>query len=279
MQPSPKANVDRDVVAGFGEEWSRYDQSQLPVDERAELFDEYFAVFPWERLPASAVGFDAGCGSGRWALMVAPRVGHLHCVEPSAAMDVAQRALAGQTNCSFHRVTIDEMPFGDESMDFGYSLGVLHHIPDTAAAMATCVRKLKRGSPFLVYLYYAFDNRPLWFRLLWRASDIGRRVICRLPYRAKVVVTETLALLVYLPLARIAGLAERMGLSVASFPLGFYRDKSFYSMRTDAFDRFATSLEQRFSQPQIQRMMESAGLRDVRFSAHAPFWCAVGVRS
>jgi 2-polyprenyl-3-methyl-5-hydroxy-6-metoxy-1,4-benzoquinol methylase len=32
-------------------------------------------------------------------------------------------------------------------------LGVLHHIPDTAAAMRDCVRKLKLGAPFLFYLY------------------------------------------------------------------------------------------------------------------------------
>ena len=49
-------------------------------------------------------------------------------------------------------------------MDFGYSLGVLHHLEDTQAGMAACVRKLKPGAPFLVYIYYALENRPIWFR-------------------------------------------------------------------------------------------------------------------
>jgi 2-polyprenyl-3-methyl-5-hydroxy-6-metoxy-1,4-benzoquinol methylase len=44
-------------------------------------------------------------------------------------------------------------------MDFGYSLGVLHHIPDAQKALSDCVKKLKLGAPFLVYLYYSFDNR------------------------------------------------------------------------------------------------------------------------
>ncbi|MCY7329778.1 MAG: class I SAM-dependent methyltransferase, partial [Saprospiraceae bacterium] len=64
----------------------------------------------------------------------------------------------------------------DGAMDFGYSLGVLHHIPDTRAALAACVRKLKPGAPFLLYLYYAFDNRPWWFKALWRLSDVVRRL-------------------------------------------------------------------------------------------------------
>ena len=50
-------------------------------------------------------------------------------------------------------------------MDFGYSLGVLHHIPDTCAGIKACARLLKRGGPFLVYLYYAFDNRAIAFLL------------------------------------------------------------------------------------------------------------------
>ena len=122
-------------------------------------------------LPEHAVGFDAGCGSGRWAALVAPRVGHLYCVDASSdALTVAQRKLANQANVSFYEASLDAIPLADGSMDFGYSLGVLHHLPDPFAGLAACVRKLKPGTPILVYIYYAFDNRPAWFRLLWRAS-------------------------------------------------------------------------------------------------------------
>jgi hypothetical protein len=73
-------NVDRATVRDFGREWRRFDQSGVAAEETARLFGEYFAAFPWESLPRDAVGFDAGCGSGRWAALVAPRVGHLHAV-------------------------------------------------------------------------------------------------------------------------------------------------------------------------------------------------------
>jgi exonuclease III len=71
---------------------------------------------------------------------------------------------------------------------------------------------------------------------------------------------------------------EKLGVNVSNFPLTAYRHRSFYVMRTDALDRFGTRLEQRFTQVQIREMMEAAGLRDIRFSDHAPFWCAVGIR-
>src|SRR5687767_8172060 len=182
-------NIDRKVVQGFGEEWSRFDQSALPDDERASIFGSYFAVFPWEQIPNHAVGFDAGCGTGRWAALVAPRVGHLHCIDPSSALAVARRMLRDQPNCSFHNTSINKMPLADQSMDFGYSLGVLHHIPDTENALRACTRKLKPGAPFLLYLYYAFDNQPAWFRAVWHLSDVFRRVVCRMPSTAKHAIT------------------------------------------------------------------------------------------
>lgn len=273
-----RRNVDLAVVADFGNEWRSFDQSALSAAERTQHFDAYFSVFPWDALPQNAVGFDAGCGSGRWAILVAPRVGELHCLDPSEAIEVARANLRGVPNCVFHRATVQDMPFADESMDFGYSIGVLHHIPDTGRGLKDCARKLKRGAPFLVYLYYAFDNQPAWFRAVWKLSDVARRVISRLPYPLKYLVSQFIALTVYFPLARAARLAAAAGADVHSWPLSTYRDRSFYSMRTDALDRFGTKLEQRFTQAQVRTLMEAAGFEQIRFSSNAPFWCAVGLK-
>ena len=273
------SNIDPKTVAGFGDEWERFDQSALPEAESKDLFDAYFGVFPWASLPRDAHGFDLGCGTGRWARHVAQRVGHLHCIDPSSAIDVARRNLRDLDNVSFEKADVGTTSLADGSMDFGYSLGVLHHIPDTGLAMEQCVRKLKPGAPFLVYLYYRFDNRPLWFRALWRLSDIARRGISRLPHGARYLVSQCLAGTVYWPLARFARAADKLGLATEGWPLAFYRDRTFYTMRTDALDRFGTRLESRFTRTEIRNMMERSGLRDIRFSDRPPYWCAVGLRA
>lgn len=270
-------NIDTETVAGFGEEWAKFDQTAMDYDEWAHHFDGYFSLFPFDRLAPDAQGFDLGCGSGRWAAGVAPRVGHLHCIDPAErALDVARRRLADAPNVTFHLAGVDELPFADESQDFGYSLGVLHHIPDTAGAMKSAVRKLKPGAPFLVYLYYAFDQRPLWFRALWRATDGVRRVVSRLPFGPRSAVTGAIAATVYWPAAKTARVAERLGLDVDHLPLSSYRNYSFYTMRTDALDRFGTRLEQRFTKSQIAAMMEKAGLENIRFRDGVPYWVAIG---
>jgi ubiquinone/menaquinone biosynthesis C-methylase UbiE len=273
-------NADSRTVEGFGDEWSRFDQRAMSAEETQRLFDAYFDVFPWSSLPPNAEGMDVGCGSGRWARLVAPRVGRLHCIDASAeALAVAGRNLSGTANVQLHHATVAELPVADGSLDFAYSLGVLHHVPDTAAGIAACVRKLKPGAPFLLYLYYAFDNRPAWYRAVWRASDGARRVISSLPMSLRYAASQVLAGAVYYPLARGASLLEKVGAPVEHIPLSAYRDRSFYAMRTDALDRFGTSLEQRFTRLQIAEMMRRAGLERVRFSERVPYWVAVGHKS
>ncbi len=272
-------NMDPRTVAGFGDEWARFDQSVLAQAELENLFALYFKVFPWEALPPNPVGFDLGCGSGRWAKCVAPRVAKLHCIDASgAALAVARRNLHAYDNCEFHLASVSSIPVPDGSMDFGYSIGVLHHVPDTFDGIRACVAKLRAGAPFLLYIYYAFDNRPRWFRLLWRLSDVVRRFVSRLPYSWKYVLSSLFAVVIYLPLARFAALLERLGFSVALVPLSAYRHRSLYTLRTDALDRFGTRLEQRFTAAQIGDMMQRAGLERITFSPSVPYWCAVGYR-
>jgi len=273
------ANIDDDVVAGFGEEWSRYDQSGVSRQELKRVFDAYFSVFPWKSFTKNAVGFDLGCGTGRWAGFVAPHVGVLHCIDPSPkALDVARKNLQEFSNCRYHQASVDEIPLPDSSADFGYCLGVLHHTPDPIAALNACTAKLKAGAPFLVYLYYAFDNRPVWFRAIWRLSDFLRRVISKMPYSWRYAASQAFAAFVYLPMSRFALFLEKSGAKIDSFPLSYYRRSNFYIIRNDSLDRFGTRLEHRFTQTEIRQMMAEAGLEDIGFRDAPPYWCAVGIR-
>jgi ubiquinone/menaquinone biosynthesis C-methylase UbiE len=275
-----KQNADQKVIDDFGAEWAKFDQTGLSEAEQRALFDDYFSIFPWHKLPPTAKGMDVGCGSGRWANLFAPKVGHLLLVDPAAAaLNVAKHKLRQRDNVSFHHADVAHLPGADGEFDFAYSLGVLHHVPDTAMAIRSVSEKLKPGAPFLVYLYYALDNRPAWFRGLWRISNVVRNAIAAAPRPVKHLLCEAIAATVYWPLARIAKLAEAVGLNAHQFPLHFYRHLSYYTMRTDALDRFGTTLEQRFTRPQIKAMLEQAGFVDVQFRDGEPYWCAVGIKA
>ena len=60
-------NKDEKVIKDFGEEWTKYDYTDLDKENLFENFQQYFDIFPWALISHESEGFDMGCGSGRWA--------------------------------------------------------------------------------------------------------------------------------------------------------------------------------------------------------------------
>lgn len=272
-------NIDIKTTEGFGLEWKKFDQSDVSNKELESIFNSYFDIFPWHIIDKNSIGFDMGCGSGRWDKFVSPKVKQLHCIDASKdALDVAKTNLKQHTNCIFYHESVGDNPLSDNSMDFGMCLGVLHHVPDTLSGLRSCTASLKPKAPFLLYLYYRFDNKPLWFRTIWKASDLIRRFVSNLPFILKYIISQTIAATIYYPVTRILLILENNGINVDSLPLAPYRKFSYYTMRTDAFDRFSTRLEKRFTKPEILELMTKANLENITFSDKAPFWHAVGYK-
>ena len=273
-----KYNIDHKVVGDFGKEWKAFNHQSISESLLESAFDSYFYIFPFADLK-NAEGFDMGCGSGRWAKFVAPKVGFLNCIDPSEdALNEAVANMRNFQNCSFECAGVENSALKNESQDFGYSLGVLHHIPDTQLALQSCYTKLKKGAPFLLYLYYRFDNKPKSYFFLWKLSDFARNLICRLPFKIKYLVSQFIAIFVYFPLARASMLLEKIGINVSNFPLSWYRNEPFYIMRTDALDRFGTRLEQRFTRDEISQMLTKAGFEKIKFSEREPFWTVISYK-
>ena len=271
-------NLDKDTVKSFSDQWIRYDQTGMDDNEAKKIFKNYFSIFPWKRISKSSEGFDMGCGTGRWAKFIAPKVGKLHCVDPSNAIYVAKKKLKKFKNVKYHQKSLDSSGLRNNSQDFGYMLGVLHYVPNAKAAIKSCVKLLKPGAPILLYIYYALDNRPLWFKYLWNLSNLLRLVISKMPKFFNFLVCDLIALLIYFPLAKLSLIFENIGFNFKNFPLRFYRRSSFYVMRTDSRDRFGTPFEKRYSKNDINKMMKESGLEKIQFKNSVPFCTVIGYK-
>ena len=261
------------TINSFGEEWLKFNQNSLDKKYLKYDFDKYFKVFPFSLINNESEGFDMGCGTGRWAQFIAPKVKKLNCIEPSDAINVAKNKLNGLDNINFLNEKILDCSLKNNSQDFGYVLGVLHHLSDPVSGLRKCTDLLKPGAPILIYFYYSFENRPIWFKLVWKISNILRILICRMPNFIKNLLCEIIAYVFYLPLSRFAKLLDILNLNFSNIPLYEYRNKPIYTLRTDCRDRFGTIIEHRMSKKEILLMMKKSNLSNIFFSEESPYWC------
>ena len=277
-QPDRASGGADAVVSGFDYEWALFRGTGTP-DARA-VFELYFDLIARDQFAGRTV-LDAGCGAGRWAREVAAQGARVVAVDLGASVELARVNAAGSDRVGCVQGDLRDLPLRDASVDWAYSLGVLHHLDRPEAGLDGVVRSVRPGGRVLLYLYYAFDDRGLLFRSLFRLVDAVRRVTSRSPRIVALLVSVVVGLGVYWPLARASRLLARLGLGrlADALPLSFYRDRSLRTMLNDSLDRFGTRLERRYTRQAMARLMTNAGLGEVAFSTQAPFWHAIGSRS
>jgi len=199
----------------------------------------------------------------------------VYALEPSdGASKVLTKKFANENRVKILQETVGMNSIPSNSLDLAVSLGVLHHIPDTALAIKDLASKIKSGGVFLCYLYYKLENKPMHYRGLFWASNSLRWVISRLPYVTRRFIAQFIAVLVYLPLSRVAKQLSKRGKNVSNIPLHHYANMPFVMLQNDALDCFGTRLEQRFSKRDIEEMITKAGfdVTTLKFSDSEPFW-------
>jgi SAM-dependent methyltransferase len=269
-------NIDTRVVNEFGDEWTKFHKHDDDLVKKGG--EEYFDILNDEIINSNIYALDIGCGTGRWTKYLAPKVGFVEAVDPSDAIFAADKLLGKIENVRLSKASIETLPFADETFDFVMSIGVLHHIPDTRQALIDCVKKVKKGGYFFVYLYYNLDRRGPFYKALFQSSNVVRKIVSRLPGKIKHFVCDVLAIIFYMPfilVGRFVKFLEFKNLA-RQMPLHGYQNRSFFMIRNDALDRFGTRLEKRFSKKQIIELLEAAGLTDIVISPGIPFYHAVG---
>ena len=270
-------NLDQGVIDSFGHEWATYDYGETETSEALDAqFMAYCAPIDLNQFnPKTSLAADFGAGSGRWSSRLTPYFSLVYTLEPSdGASTVLKKKFSNDPKIVVLQETVGSNSIPLASLDLAMSLGVLHHIPDTGLAIKDVSRRIKLGGVFLCYLYYSLENKPTFYKLIFKAVDGVRRVISVLPQRVKQLVTSTIAALVYWPLARLSKVLNKLGIDTSNVPLHHYADMPFVMLANDALDRFGTTLEQRFSKAEITEMLRVADfdISTLKFSDKEPFW-------
>lgn len=140
----------------FGYQWGTFRTTQLDresEDESAVTFREKTGIDPID-LRGKRV-LDVGCGMGRFAEVCARSGAQVIGVDLSAAVEPAAENLREFPDCRIVQADIFDLPFAEETFDVIYSIGVLHHTPDTKEAFLRLPRLLAPGGQIAIWVYSA----------------------------------------------------------------------------------------------------------------------------
>lgn len=227
-------------------------------------------------------GIDVGSGCGYDTYIMAKNNPSVKIVSLDISEGVykTKEITAGLGNVWILRGSALNIPIADNSLDFAYSFGVLHHTPDPEQGVREIARVIKKNSPAYLYLYEDHSDNLVKYLGLKLVNAL-RLITTKVPPRVLYVfsfLASPLAIIFFTLPHRILkkfkateAMSERIPFNFGTHP---------FSLAGDLYDRFAAPVEHRFSKKGIFDLLNHNGFVNIslgRIKATAG-WVAWGVK-
>ena len=247
----------------FGYEWGTYAELVPEYEEQFRRWTVHLAPEDWRGL-----GFlDVGCGMGRnslWPMRYGAREGVAVDLDARSLAN-ARRNLAAYPELQVMRASAYELPF-ESRFDIVFSIGVVHHLEDPAAALRNMVRAAKPGGRVLIWVYGREGNEWLVSILDPLRKALFRHLPVGLVHHLSVYPAALLWLLL------------RAGLRPNQY-FRLLRRFGFRHLRSIVFDQMLPRIAHYWRRDEVLSLMRAAGLEDVRVAqVNQMSWSAIGTR-
>lgn len=158
---NPHAEGQELTNVTFSDKWKRFKNYGLEPEHEEFLFGWYCKKLNLpnrDALKAFYAGMDkvleCGPGSGFNSRFIAE-----NCRGQHFALDISEAAFTTfentqhLPNCTVVQADLNHAPFDDDTFDFVIADGVLHHTPNTRAAVEALYKKVRPGGQFFFYIY------------------------------------------------------------------------------------------------------------------------------
>jgi SAM-dependent methyltransferase len=254
----PRFVPEQDYVGTFGFQWTKHALTQLDrngANYSEKNFREILGIEP-VKVNGKLV-LDAGCGMGRYAELASRYGGRVIGIDLSRAVESARANLRDRSNVQIIQGDLMNLPFGAETFDFIYSIGVLHHTPNCELAFRKLTRTLKPGGRIVVWLYSGYS--PLGYRM----SNIYRIVTTKLPNRALYALCY-----IAVPLGWLDQFLRKLHLSLLArmirVLIPFSPHENWRWRLLDTFDWYSPRYQSKHTYEEVFQWFESEGLVNVR---------------
>jgi SAM-dependent methyltransferase len=242
-------------VDTFSFEWNVFHDVQIDILNKTSASEETFVGktgFTKEQA-AGRLFLDAGVGAGRFAEVVSRWGGEVVGFDLSYAVDAAFGNVGRRPNVHLVQADIFKPPFRPATFDHGYSIGVLHHTPDTRAAFEKVVPLVKPGGGVAIFVYERAPSAHF--------SDRWRKLTVRLPRRVNYVLAAAAIPLYWVYRLPLVGGFLQLVAPIAMWPHWRWR-------WLDTFDWYTPKYQWKHTYPEVYGWFRENGLKDVEIFEH-----------
>ena len=244
------------TAQSFGMQWTTFDVVRDAEDEA--VFRAKTGLSP-EEIAGKRV-LDAGCGGGRYARIAARFGAEVYAVDLSQAVERAAELLRALPNAHVIQADLGRLPFPEGFFDAAYSIGVLHHTPDTHATMRAVLRHLAPGGTLSIWLY------KKWRPALELVNTVERAFTTRLPLARMMQLARVLEPLGAAKLRlqeSSSALERRAGVVLNALAIGVSMHPVKEQRICDTFDWYTPEYQWHHTDGEVRRWLEEDGFVDI----------------
>jgi SAM-dependent methyltransferase len=194
---------------------------------------------------------------------------HVIAVEPSVAFEVLRRNIQATKKVTCLKIPGDQLPaFGD--LDYVFSIGVLHHIPEPYPVVEAVFKALRPGGHFLVWLY-GKEGNGLYLAVVGSLRSLTKR----LPHFILAFLIE----LMYWPLVSYIKFCHWLPLPLQGYMLSVFEKMSPEKRRLIIYDQLNPSYAKYYTQFEARKLLLDGKFVDVRIHhRHGYSWTVIGTK-
>lgn len=215
-----------------------------------ELLVDIVKPFDLKTIEGSKV-MEIGCGSGRiLKSLIKYRPKKIFAIEPSKAINVAkENNKTGKIEIEYENIKGEKIDKNNE-IDFCFSLGVLHHIPNANIVVKNIFNALKKNGK-AVFWVYGYEGNELYlafFNNLRRITRIIPDSILR--YLCSIL---NLFCSLYIVLAKV------FPLPLKAYMINVFQKNSWQKRNYIIFDQLNPSFAKYYKKSELESLVKNAG--------------------
>ncbi|HEY59643.1 MAG TPA: methyltransferase domain-containing protein [Anaerolineae bacterium] len=261
---------ENQTIKDFGDQWKLF-QNNTGFYASIDLFEDFCGpLLDISDVKGKRV-LDVGSGTGRIVNMLLDSgAKSVVAVEPSDAFQLLKKNTEERSDkVKYFNLPGESIPKEIE-VDYAFSVGVLHHIPNPLPTVKRVYEILKPNGKFIIWLY-GREGNEIYLKII---KPIKR-------------ITSTIPDFLLIGLAFFLNILATFYISAGKFvnlPLQDYINKIFSKLswknrQMIIFDQLNPAYAKYYSQEEAERLLQHAGFINVRFHhRHGYSWTVIGIK-